>query len=464
MGLPKRWKIALSVAAGIAALSVITIVLYYSNPINPCAQSSFRTVDNLLAPVTPKELYDGSELVVIGRITDSTAKCEGSQIWTYMQIEVEDSAKNPQGIKTLTGKAFGGTIGNYGSWLEDSPIFKKGDRAFLYLYKDNPSDTVYRVNPYSGVLVLNNTLPDEPLSASKILRSVRLQSVTTGNESVTDIPQGSSRKITLSLVPYFGYDSTTNVTIASFTYYNSTSDSFNTANVTALNDFGISVEPMHTIIVPQADGTKTEFRISAAERAVLGRYDIEFSADIESRYSYLAGGTPYTFVRINVTDDESYSDNVRAQILTSAGITFGTPYLVEISWNLSETTYGDGSDLSVSIRDNPTMKPLEQVTYDFGYKGVTELGGFQDWYVEDFSEPHKFRTGINNPCDMHLTIFINRVGDQSFASKEFDTSSVGIQFRTFPENELEGCQLDNIRLSLFNGYDPPRKPGTTKVA
>ncbi|MGI0012966.1 MAG: hypothetical protein ACREBU_05930, partial [Nitrososphaera sp.] len=302
----KPWKVASLIAAGVVVLFVM--IVYYSFSVNPCTHSPSRTADNLLAPVPPKELYDGSELVVIGRITDSASKCEGSQIWTQMQVEVEDSAKNPQGIKVLTAKAYGGTIGNYGLWVEDSPIFKKGDRAFLYLYRDSPSDTVYRVNQYSGVLVLNNDLPDETISANEILRSVRLQSVTTSNTSIIDIPQGSSGKITLSLESFFGYDSPTNVTIFSFTYYNSsTSDSFSTANVTALNNFGISVEPMHTVIVPRPNGSaRTEFMISAPDGAVLGRYDIEFSADMEGRYSYLTGGGAYSFVRINVTGDEGF--------------------------------------------------------------------------------------------------------------------------------------------------------------
>jgi hypothetical protein len=148
----------------------------------------------------------------------------------------------------------------------------------------------------------------------------------------------------------------------------------------------------------------------------------------------------------------SHSEPVQSS-LTAEGITLSAPYLVEISWNLYETIYGNNSDLSISIKDKETMEPLKQVIFNFGYKGIAELGGFQDRYIEDFSNPDKFRTGIKNPCDMHLTIFIDKVGDQSFASLDLDTSSVGIQFRTFPENELEQCDSNNIKLSLFNGYD-----------
>jgi hypothetical protein len=139
--------------------------------------------------------------------------------------------------------------------------------------------------------------------------------------------------------------------------------------------------------------------------------------------------------------------------LTSEGVTIGSPYLVNISIDLCETIYGNNSDLSLSIKDKETREPLKEVTYDFGYKGAAELGGFHDKYIEDFLNPHKFRSGIKNLCEMHLTIFIDKVGAQSFASTDLDASSVGIQFRTFPANESKECDNNNIKLSLFNGYD-----------
>ena len=146
--------------------------------------------------------------------------------------------------------------------------------------------------------------------------------------------------------------------------------------------------------------------------------------------------------------------------LTSEGITLGAPYLVQVSWDLYETINGNNSDLSILIMNNQTMEPLEQVTYDLGYKGLSEGGYFQDRFVEDFSTPDKFRTGIKNPCDMHLTIHVDKVGDQSFMKTEpYDiakygnTSSVLIQLRTSPMDESQGCDYSNLKLALFNGYD-----------
>ncbi|MGI0026119.1 MAG: hypothetical protein ACREA4_13370, partial [Nitrososphaera sp.] len=217
-------------------------------------------------------------------------------------------------------------------------------------------------------------------------------------------------------------------------------------------------------VQPVVNGSsQTEFSISASDKAVLGLYYVVFSGS-EDRYSYLAGGFDNSFVRINVTETNGHSGgDIPAEMLTSEGITIGTPYLVQVSWNLSETFHGNRTDFSVLIKDKDTMKPLEDVTYDFMYKGNFELGGFQDKYIADFSTPDRFRTGIQNPCDMHLTIFIEKVGDLSFAKTDPDeierygnTPSVVIQFKSFAEEGSVGdCDAkDNIGLTLFNGYKP----------
>jgi hypothetical protein len=146
--------------------------------------------------------------------------------------------------------------------------------------------------------------------------------------------------------------------------------------------------------------------------------------------------------------------------LSAEGITLGAPYLVQISWDVHEMIYGNRTDLSVSIKDRDTMESLKEVTYDFGYKGLSEGGNFQDRFVKDFSNPDKFRTEIINPCEMHFTIFVDKVGDQSFKKTDADeiakygnTSSVLIQFRTFPMDESQECDNSNLKLALFNGYD-----------
>ncbi len=253
---------------------------------------TFQNADTLLAPATTKELYDGSELVVVGRITGSTAKCEGSQIWTHMQIQVEESLKNPQNIQVLTAKTYGGTIGNYGVSMEDSPIFNKGDRAFLYLYRDKPGD-IYRISPYSGILV------DETITGRDILGSFRLQ---TDNASAVDILRGTSKEVTLSLESFFGYDSPTNVTATSFTYYNENGVLVSgDTDISALGGYGLLLEPADFILLPQVNGTApAEFRITASYNAVLGIYDIRLSGVGQDKQSKVAN----TYVRVNIKDSQ----------------------------------------------------------------------------------------------------------------------------------------------------------------
>lgn len=383
----KRWKIALSI--GIGAVVVSVIVLFYSIPINTCTLFPSRTSSDLMAPVSPKELYDSSELVVIGRITDSAAKCEGSQIWTHMQIEVEDSAKNPQGIKVLTGKAIGGKIGNYGYWAEDSPIFNKGDRAFLYLYKNSSSETVYTISQYSGVL---NDPPDERISAKEILKTYRLQLIENDNSSNIDIQRASSKAITFSLESFFGYSSPTNLTISSFTYYDiNRPEPFNTANVTVLREFGLSIEPTYAVITPPANGTgQATFLIGVSETAPLGVYDILLSSAVEDRYSYLAGGVVETFVRFNVTDQHggnispSSSANNSTVIISKgidvidSGVTFNPPFVRTIIGLNNTVTWINKNDTSVDLESpyggslfrNVTILPNDSFSFAFNQTGV----------------------------------------------------------------------------------------------
>ncbi len=276
------------------------VVLFYSIPVNPCTLLPSQNAD-LLAPATTKELYDSSELVVVGRITDSTAKCEGSQIWTHVQVQVEESLKNPQGIDVLTAKTYGGVMGNYGVSMEDSPIFNKGDRAFLYLYKEKPGDIVYRISPYSGALA------DETITGRDVLRTFHLQLIT-NNTSVIDIPRGTSQEVALSLESFFGYDSPTSVTATSFTYYNGNGTLvLGNADISALRGYGLLLEPADFVVIPQVNGTaQAEFRITVSDNAVLGIYDIALSGAEQDEHSALPK-IINTYARVSIKDSQ---DNV----------------------------------------------------------------------------------------------------------------------------------------------------------
>lgn len=102
-----------------------------------------------------EKLYENIDLVVIGKITNSSARLEddnGGEIWTYMQVDVEKYLKNSQPDKNLTVKSMGGKAGNLGQWVEDSPIFNVGDKVLLLLNKDNSKNDAYIVSGQSVVM------------------------------------------------------------------------------------------------------------------------------------------------------------------------------------------------------------------------------------------------------------------------------------------------------------------------
>ena len=307
----KRWKIAavsLAVAVGIILVvpAIVNTPLYPHLPENPCSDSpaSAAMIEPLTiyASPTPQERFDAAELIVIGRITDAAARCDGSQIMTYMQVEVEESLKNPQDIKTLTAKMYGGAIGDYEVRMEDSLLFKKGDRVFLYLNKEKANDDAYEISHYSGALVHDGS-PDNSVSGREILETFRLEFITAENTSSMDIPRGSGKEVTLTLESFFGYDSPTNLTVSSFAGYRD-QGVFSTENVTRLGDFGISIEPADAAITPPANGTAgAKFWVRASDEAVLGVYDIHVSSINEDKYSHIAGGIGETYIRINVTEN-----------------------------------------------------------------------------------------------------------------------------------------------------------------
>ncbi len=283
--------------------AIVVFVLLSTTMSSPCAFSNlFNNAEASSVPMTTKSLYDSSDLVIIGRITHSSAWCEGTGIWTHMHIAVEDSLKNPQKIGHVRAKSIGGTIGSYGYWVEDSLIFDAGDRALLFLYKDKPTDTVYRIS--SGG-VINDTFEKE---------SLRFVDLKIRDETINLISSNSSKEITLFLQPFFSYNATTAVTVESFAYYNSTiiPPIYDINNIDELDKFGLAVTPVRSIInVYPNDTAETKLQINASKNAVPGLYGLEMSAmDINSLGNFLPKESSYAVVLVNVTNAQY--DNVVA--------------------------------------------------------------------------------------------------------------------------------------------------------
>ena len=114
--------------------------------------------------LTSNKIYNSADVVAIGSVENSSATINDSKIWTYMRIQVEEYLKNPQISRDLTIKSMGGTLGNISSVVEDSPLFKEGDRVLLFLNKE-PGEIAYRVSPFSDLL--NNPITSEMLNELK---------------------------------------------------------------------------------------------------------------------------------------------------------------------------------------------------------------------------------------------------------------------------------------------------------
>ena len=151
-------------------ISLISVLLLYILAINSIifniTSHDARALLEQPQTLTAKRLYDSVDVVATGTITNSSAIMEDSKIWTYMEVEVGEFLKNPQLSRNLAIKSMGGTVGNIGSVVEDSPLFKEGDRVLLFLYKDSPVDKAYRISPYSGLL--NNGSTSELLTELSI--------------------------------------------------------------------------------------------------------------------------------------------------------------------------------------------------------------------------------------------------------------------------------------------------------
>jgi len=308
----EQWKIvAASLVASVGVAMIIAsgllFPIYSSQPKNPCGESASSFVSERLiaSSPTPSELFDTADLVVVGRITDSTLRCDGPQIMTYMQVEIEESLKNPENIRTLTTKTI---------WMEDTPIFSNGDRVFLYLRQERADGNMYWINPFSFALAADGS-PDNSVSGRELLQTFRLRSAAM-DASPLELQQGTGKDAIVTLESYFGYDSPTNLTFSSFGRYDK-QGVFNSANITVLNENGIFIEPSFAVITPPANGTtQAKFLIRASENAVASVYDIHISSVDEGRYASLAGGVADAYIRINVTDSAAspYNDAMSINI------------------------------------------------------------------------------------------------------------------------------------------------------
>lgn len=120
----------------------------------------------LLVGKTPEELYNESDVVLIGKIIDAKGNVE--QRVTDYAISVEKYLKNDLNQSAIQITSSGCKSCN--PQIEDEPIFATGDRVLLYL---NKVDNVYQISPYSTMLdIANHELPKKSEDAAAYERLV----------------------------------------------------------------------------------------------------------------------------------------------------------------------------------------------------------------------------------------------------------------------------------------------------
>lgn len=259
------------ITAGIAAISIILILgIIFPNDIQksiPCSlELDFPEADALLIQQTIGQIYNQSEVIVVGTITESYP-CQKGQIVTRMAVNVEEYLKNPLNADHIELESRGGQIpGIGGTWVEDEKIFDVGDHVLLFLYE--PKGGFYKINPFSTLIV------NDKISGMDLIKGVELRA--DNNRIISS--NGETNHVTLVLDSFFGYDIPTPISTAGFTIYDSkTGDDTLYENPEDLDKFGIHINTV--LITPQANGSVTfDLPITVDENAKEGKYFVELIA------------------------------------------------------------------------------------------------------------------------------------------------------------------------------------------
>lgn len=113
-----------------------------------------------------------------------------------------------------------------------------------------------------------------------------------------------------------------------------------------------------------------------------------------------------------------------------------TRLIVHMTWNTLDLDADGVSEFRIMMTDKNRV-PLQNVTYDFVYKGARDLGELQDRHVANFSDgPDSFSLQLNTPCDLHFIVFIDEAEGKSFLrtdpdeiEKHGNASTVFVEFR-----------------------------------
>ncbi len=86
--------------------------------------------------LTPQELFASSDIVIVGKVTNNRLQwvtIEGPSIITVVTVRVDEYQKGGINARMIEVISPGGTIGDKGVWVENTPEFQIGEIVHLYL-------------------------------------------------------------------------------------------------------------------------------------------------------------------------------------------------------------------------------------------------------------------------------------------------------------------------------------------
>lgn len=134
-------------------------------------------VAGLIIPMTLPELVSKSELVVEGVVLATACRWrdDGSGIIvTDVLFAVEDCYKGEKPDQRLIVETEGGVIGDIGLIVEDTPIFRTGESAILFLSSPDENGSYRVTNLYNGkYTVVDNVVRETRLPVMRFRNQVR---------------------------------------------------------------------------------------------------------------------------------------------------------------------------------------------------------------------------------------------------------------------------------------------------
>lgn len=86
--------------------------------------------------LSPQELFAASDIVVVGKVLEIKAQWgigDGSSVYTAVRIQVDEYQKGENKGRMIEVIYSGGTVGDFGLWVEDQPTFQIDEYVRLYL-------------------------------------------------------------------------------------------------------------------------------------------------------------------------------------------------------------------------------------------------------------------------------------------------------------------------------------------